>query len=215
MAGLGTYRSTDTGAMFTFGSKRNRIIAFECSTEDIERFARRSRDRMPELLRKAEGRAASGCRAQIRRVMKIGGGEYGVPKFRPYNPFTLQLHPSWNKHRIGGILAESGAIVMYKKSGVQYVGWPDYLHDTADKFQEGRGGEEAEKYFTDSQWRHNWHRRGLDEIPRAYVHNPRQVLSHYAERLDRNLGEFKEKVLKKLIATELAKAAQQSGGYAV
>ena len=46
-------------------------------------------------------------------------------------------------------------------------------------FQEGRGGPDAERYFDDPEWRRFWHRAGLRDIPRAYVHNERMVIDPY------------------------------------
>ena len=80
---------------------------------------------------------------------------------------------------MGGILADKGVVVAFKRNGKQVIGWPDYLADTACAFQEGRGGPEAEKYFTDPEWRRAWHRAGIADIPRSYVHNSRMVIEPY------------------------------------
>ena len=94
---------------------------------------------------------------------------------------------------MGGILAHNDKhkIVAFKRNGAQVIGWADNLADVACAFQEGRGGPNAEKWFTDPEWRRAWHRSGLKDIPRAYVHNERMVIEPYfVDYVKKNLDEW-------------------------
>ena len=229
MAGLGTYRSLESGgAMFTRGGKNSRVVLFEVSAAEIAAFARKAKVEMSKMMHKAAGRAADGCLSQIRKVMEAGGGLYGVPRFAPYNPFTLTLHPDWKRRTIGGVLAKSESMAKWPEGTRQFVGWKDARRkgdgwrkgsstyaSLAEKFQEGRGGSSSEVMFADPEIRAQIHRNlGIKDIPREYTHTPRQVLIHYGERLDANLKQFKEGALKRMIAQHLAKAALAAKGVA-
>jgi len=175
------YTLTDSGVSFTKGRGRN-AVALVVSFKEIDRWAKRMQKDTKELWRLSYGRACAGLRKKFVEVMQKRGG-YGVPKFKDFEDFTRTLRQKGisRTDRMGGILAhdDKHKIVAFKRNGAQVIGWADNLADVACAFQEGRGGPDAEKYFTDPEWRRSWHRAGLQDIPRAYVHNERMVIEPY------------------------------------
>ena len=173
------YALTDSGVSFTKGRGKN-AVALAFSFREIERWAKRMQKDTKELWRLSYGRACAGLKKKFVEVMRKSGGVYGVPKFKDFDEFTKTLRTKFNRSApMGGMLADASCIVAFKRNGAQVIGWPDYLADTACAFQEGRGGPDAERYFDDPEWRRFWHRAGLRDIPRAYVHNERMVIDPY------------------------------------
>ena len=174
------YTLTSSGVSIKSGRGKN-AVALTLSFKEIEAWAKRMRKDTKELWRLSYGRACAGLKKKLVGVMKNAGGVEGVPKFKDFEDFTKELRERGGRSSVpmGGLLAERGSIVAFKRNGAQVIGWPDYMHDIATAFQEGRGGPDAEKWFTDPEWRKSWHRSGLKEIPRAYVHNERMVIEPY------------------------------------
>lgn len=173
------YSLTDSGVSVRTGRGQNAVV-ITLSFKEIEAWAKRMRKDTAELWRLSYGRAVSGLKKKFIEVMTKSGGVYGVPRFKDFEDFTKQYRASRGRtDTMGGVLAERSVIVAFKRNGYQVIGWPDKMGDTAESFQEGRGGPSAEKWFTDSQWRQAWHRRGIKDIPRAYVHNERMVIEPY------------------------------------
>ena len=173
------YTLTDSGVSFTKGRGRN-AVALVVSFKEIDRWAKRMQKDTKELWRLSYGRACAGLKKKFVEVMQKSGGVEGVPKFKDFEDFTKTLRSmSGRTATMGGLLADKGVVVAFKRNGAQVIGWPDYMADVACAFQEGRGGPQAEKYFTDPEWRRSWHRSGLKDIPRAYVHNERMVIEPY------------------------------------
>lgn len=213
---FGSVNRTDTGYTFSRGRGAAKV-SMSIDFSEIERWAKRNQAEMPRLIRKARGSAANVLMKNLYELMQAGGGLYGVPKFRDYDEFTKK----WREVKgitgpMGGVLAMKKSIRKWVDGGVQWIGWPEKvkkgggtshsgtLAELADKFQEGRGGPDSEKWFTDSDYRRNWHRRGMADIPRAYVHNPRDVLSTYQEHVKENLNPWFRGALQKEIARMIA-----------
>lgn len=178
---------TDTGVTLKKGG-----VKLDLSFAQLERWAKRMKIDTPRLTARSFGRACSGLKKQLVQVMERGGGIHGVPAFKDYEPFTKELRRNANQDPtgpIGGILAEKYRIVAFKRNGAQIVGWPDKMENLSEAFQEGRGGSRAEAYFEDKDLRRIMHRRAASaEVPRSYVHNPRQVLEpHFREHVAANL----------------------------
>ena len=170
------YSMTDSGVLAKSGRGKN-AVALTISFKEIDRWAARMKKDTKTLWRYSYGRACAGLKKKFVEVMQKSGGVNGVPKFKDFEDFTKTLRAkSGRTATMGGVLAEKGSVVAFKRNGRQVIGWPDYLVDTACAFQEGRGGPDAEKYFTDPEWRRSWHRAGLQDIPRSYVHNERMVI---------------------------------------
>lgn len=170
---------TDFGVTMTKGRGRN-AVAIVLSFKEIEAWAKRMKKDREELWRLSYGRAAAGLKKRFIEVMHKSGGVYGVPKFKDFEDFTKSLREmSGRSATMGGLLADKGSVVMFKRNGAQVIGWPDYMENVANSFQEGRGGPDAEKYFTDPDWRRSWHIQGVRDIPRSYVHNERMVIVPY------------------------------------
>lgn len=185
------YSLTATGVRVTSGRGRN-AVALDLSFKEIETWAKRMGKDREELWRLSYGRACAGLKKKFVEVMKKSGGVYGVPKFKDFEDFTKELRAkSGRTATMGGILAERENIFAFKKNGAQVIGWHDDMANAACSFQEGRGGPDAEKYFTDPEWRRSWHRSGLSFIPRAYVHNERMVIEPYfVDYVKKNLDEW-------------------------
>ncbi|MEI8164754.1 MAG: hypothetical protein WCG26_00180 [Chloroflexales bacterium] len=110
-------------------------------------------DRMKELsrlfpaeMRAALGRAGAAYRSRLRRVMAVGGGQFGVPPLAPLAALSLELR---KRRTIGGELAKSSAIQMYANGGVMVVGWITALNKWASSIQdsESRSMSSQEKHF--------------------------------------------------------------------
>lgn len=173
------YSLTDTGVSVVTGRGKS-AVAISISFKEIDEWAKRMGKDTKELWRLSYGRACGGLKKKFIAVMAKGGGVEGVPKFKDFEEFTKTLRSMAGKSSpMGGILADRGSVVAFKRNGRQVIGWPDYMENAATNFQEGKGGPDAEKYFTDRDWRQEWHRQGVREIPRAYVHNERMVIEPY------------------------------------
>ena len=186
------YSLTSSGVNVTSGRGRN-AVAITLSFKEIEAWAKRMQKDEKELWRLSYGRACAGLKKKFVEVMQKSGGVQGVPKFKDFEDFTKTLREKTGRTAtMGGMLADRGSVVSFKRNGYQVIGWPDYLADTACAFQEGRGGPKSEKWFTDPEWRRVWHRAaGLKDIPRQYTHNARQVIDPYfMDYVKRNLDEW-------------------------
>ena len=173
------YSLTDAGVSVTSGRGKN-AVALVISFKEIEAWAKRMRKDTKELWRLSYGRACAGLKKKFEKTVLSGGGTNGVPRFKDFEDFTKTLRAqSGRTARMGGILADKGVAVAFKRNGAQVIGWPDHMKDASENFQEGRGGPRAEMWFTDPSWRQAWHRKGIRDIPRAYVHNPRMVIEPY------------------------------------
>lgn len=207
MASLGTLKLTDSGVSFS----RRGSVYLEVSFKDLSRWAQRNRVDAARLYSRSFGRACSDLKAKMQKVVSRAGGVEGVPKFRDFEEFTKQLRVADNNSApMGGVLAERHVIVAYKRNGAQVIGWPDRLAEWAVKFQDGVGGPESEAMFTDPELRHLLHRKGLRDIPRAYVHNPRPVIPEpFGSYVQRHLEEWARGAFYKSLARQMAKSAQQ------
>jgi len=185
------YSLTATGVKAISGRGAN-AIELVFSFKEIDAWAKRMEKDTKELWRLSYGRAVKGLKNKFAEVMQKSGGVYGVPKFKDFEDFTKTLRAkSGRTATMGGLLADKSTVVAFKRNGYQVIGWPDHLANTACAFQEGRGGPQAEKYFTDPGYRHAWHRAGLKDIPRAYVHNERMVIEPYfVDYVKKNLDEW-------------------------
>lgn len=176
------YTLTASGISHTSGRGAN-AVTLVYSFREIEDWAKRMRKDEKELWRLSYGRAVAGLKKKFIQVMTAGGGVNGVPKFRDFEDFTKELRGVRGRTEpMGGILADRkkrGTFVAYKRNGAQVIGWGDHLASVATAFQDGRGGPDAERYFTDRDFRRSLHRVGVKHIPRAYVHNPRMVIEPY------------------------------------
>lgn len=200
------FKSIDSGVLYSKGRGAARV-ELRISFAELERWAKRNAVDTQKLLDKSFGKAASGLKRQLVAVMKNGGGVNGVPRFKTYEDFTAELRREQGRDPtgpIGGILCDKGNIVAFKRGGWQYVGWPDRMENLVEAFQEGRGGSQSEKWFTDSDYRASWHRQGIREIPRSYVHNPRAVLEpHFHDHIVKNLDDWAHKIFYKDLAKQM------------
>lgn len=185
------YSLTSTGVSFTKG-RGKAAVALTISFKEIEAWAKKMRKDTKELWRLSYGRAVAGLKKKLVEVMRKSGGVYGVPKFKDFEEFTKSLRAQTGKTAaMGGILGDRGNIVAFKRNGAQVIGWPDDMADLACAFQEGRGGQNAEKWFDDPAYRRVWHIRGIKDIPRGYVHNERMVIEpHFVDYVKANLDEW-------------------------
>ncbi len=104
---------------------------------DMRKLARLAA-RFPKETRKGMGRAGSTLRAKLRKVMRVGGGIEGVPKFDPRDPDTVELGELKNNfsNKLGGKLAVSSAIQMFNKTrGGFTIGFLSSLEPYARAFQ--------------------------------------------------------------------------------
>lgn len=170
------YSVTDSGIEISRGRGKAKVT-LDVSFKELERWAKRQKIDTPKLIRRSFGRAVSGLRKVFVSVMQNSGGVYGLPKFKDFESFTLDLRRAYGRTAtMGGALAEPANIVAFKRNGWQVIGWPDRLKDWSAKFQEGIGGAASEELFADPKSRARLHRLGIANVPYSYVHNPRMIL---------------------------------------
>lgn len=202
---------TDTGVRISHG-RGKAAVGLDVSFKQLERWAKRQRIDTPRLMQRSFGRAAFGLKKKFYDVMRNGGGVNGVPKFKDYDPFTVEyrMNRGVDPHGpIGGILGEKANIVAYKRDGGQVVGWPDKMEDLALKFQDGAGGARSEAFFTVPSQRAIMHRRSrVQDLPRQYAHNPRPVVTPYFENyVERNLIQWAKGAFYKELARQMQKGS--------
>lgn len=203
---------TDAGVLSRTGRGKNAVEVL-ISFAEIDAWASRMVSDIPKLWRRAYGRVANALQQKFRKVMRVGGGVEGVPKFRDFEEFTKELREKRGiaSRRMGGILANPRNIVKFLRNGAQVIGWPDSLADWSAKFQEGRTDSYEESRFSDPSWRAGKHRLGIRDVPRAYVHNERMVLEPwFIDYARRYLGEWANGAYYKMVADMMIKQAARA-----
>jgi len=107
--------------------------------------------RFPKETYKGVGRAGAALRGQLRKIMRVGGGVHGVPKFEERDPVTEDLAELKNPvpEKLGGRLSKKEAIQMFSRTkGGFTVGFLSALEPWARAFQveEARVMTEAERF---------------------------------------------------------------------
>lgn len=203
------FKLTDTGVDYSRGRGAARVT-LSLSFAELEKWAKRQEIDTARLMKRSFGRAAFGLKKKFYDVIKSGGGVCGVPKFKDFDAFTQELRRVTGKSSpMGGVLADKGNIVAFKRNGYQVIGWPDYLSDVATAFQDGRGGSDAERWFTDPQYRRLFHKDGVRVVPRAYTHNPRRVIPEpFGSYVQQHLEEWARGAFYKELARQMTKGAK-------
>ena len=169
---------TDLGVTMTKGRGRN-AVAIVLSFKEIEAWAKRMKVDEARLWRNSYGRACHGLKKKFADVMK----------------------------NAGGVLADKTHIVAFKRNGYQVIGWPDSMSRLAIAFQDGQGIEKKDEAFT--FWpstRYALHKRGIRDIPRYYVHNPRNVIPDpFCDYVKANLDEWAKGAFYKELARQMNK----------
>ena len=186
-------------------SKRGKGVVLDVSFRELEIWAAKNKLDEKLLWYRAYGRAIKGLRNKLQKVITRAGGVEGVPKFKDFEAFTLELRRVQHKTTpMGGILAEPHVIVAYKRGDRQIIGWPDRLADWAVKFQDAVGNE---PFLTSRENRHRLHRLGINDIPRVYTHNPRRVLPEpFATYARANLDDWARHSFFKDLARKMSKS---------
>lgn len=203
---------TGSGVDFVSGRGKNMTVTLSMSFKSLEKWAKRSRIDTERVMKRSFGRAASGLKKKFREVVKRAGGVNGVPKFRDFEEFTKELRAAKgiSERPMGGVLAEARSIVAFKRNGWQVIGWPDSLAAWSVKFQDGGDGASA-RQLESPGWRRWVHRKGIRNIPRQYVKNPRRVLPEpFGGFVRKNLDDWAKGAFYK----ELARQFQKSQGGA-
>jgi len=208
MAKLGTFKVGTTGVTLTQGRGKNKAVVLDVSFKELEVWAAKNLIDERKLWSRSYTRAMNGLRGKFTSVIKKGGGVAGVPKFKDFEAFTLELRAVRGKtDPMGGVLAKKNA-VYYKLDRARSkctLGWAEGLAKLAVAYQDGEGGEKAERYFTDPTYRHYWHKDGIKDIPHQYTHNPRRVLPEpFGSFVDANLKSWAEHNFYKELAKQMA-----------
>ena len=147
----------------------------------------------PRTMRAACGAAARRARRRFAKVMRSGGGMYGVSRLAPLSDVSTYLRPG---QKIGGFLADPNFIVMFKRGrDEQVIGWPD----SPSKPRKGKGKltitslSEWAKKFQESEtrpmkdWEHDYLlNRGIFRPPTTYSRPERDVVNPFAADLARD-----------------------------
>lgn len=187
---------------------------------------------VPKMANDSMYGAVRKLRSHLVEVMDKGGGIYGVPKFKEYDPFTKSVRAIRGyTGKMGGVLAEDYAIVAYKQGKKQIIGYPDgatrtsekstaklieqaggsnrvnSLADFAVKFQTGEGKTPDE--FADPESRAKWGKIP-GGVPTAYAHNPRPFIDHFAAHVGERLNEMADEIFIQKIAAKIKKALKNA-----
>ena len=208
MAKLGTFKVGDSGVTLTQGRGKNKTVVLDVSFKELEIWAAKNLIDEKKLWTRSYIRAMKGLQGKFRSVIKNAGGVAGVPKFRDFEAFTLELRAVKNKSGpMGGILTDP-SLIWYdldKRNSKCTLGWKKQYAQTAVAFQDGTAPESSTRYFTDPEFRHFWHKDGVKEIPHQYVHNPRRVLPEpFGTFVDAHLKSWAEHNFYKELARQMA-----------
>ena len=139
------------------------------------------------------GRAGAAIRGKMRKLMKSGGGADGVETFAPHDAVTSQ---KFGAHKLGGRLAQSHMIQMYKNSKASTtIGFISAMSGLAKMFQESevRPFEIGEKRFL--------HRMGVNIVPDTYDRPARDMVEPFAKHYESDFIKWAirntEKILQK------------------
>lgn len=202
------FKVTDSGVTVSRGRGKN-AVALDVSFKEIEKWARKNALDTPKLMRRSFGRACSGLKKQLVQVMAHGGGLNGVPKFRDFEAFTQEVRKvrGIDGRPMGGVLADKERIVAFPRNGYQVIGWPDNLAKWAVNFQDAVG----DNRLGDASYRRYYHKLGIKDVPTAYAHNPRPVMTPFADHVRAHLDDWANKIYFK----DLAKQMQKTGAISL
>lgn len=205
------YSITDVGVNFSRG-KGAAKVSLVISFKELEAWARRQKIDTKRLMQRSFGRACAGLKTKFAQVMAEGGGVCGVPKFKDFEAFTKQLRALDGKtgRPMGGVLADKRRIVAFKRNGWQIIGWPDGMQNIAVAWQDGKAADKfGETFLQEPRVRKALHRKGIRDIPRAYVHNPRRVLPEpFGGFVKEHLEEWARGVFYKNLAKQMMKGSK-------
>lgn len=183
-------------------------VAITVDFTSLERWAKKMKIDTEKLMQKSFANACSGLKKKFLQTVQHGGGMCGVPKFKDFEAFTKELRQvdGTADRRMGGKLAEKDSIGAWKRNGWQIIGWKDYLADYAVYFQDGIAND-AEEKLNDSRWRQRLHIRGIEDIPRTYTQNRRQVIPEpFGDYVKKHLEEWAKGSFYKELARQMHKA---------
>lgn len=209
MAKLGTFKVGDNSVTLSRGRGSNKAVILDVSFKDLERWAKKNAVDEQRLFARSYGKACTSLQRKLQKVVSHAGGVEGVPKFKDFEAFTQELRAATHRTTpMGGILAEPHVIVKYRREedNTQVIGWPERLAEWAVRFQDGVPGPGSEWMFTTPEGRRDLHRKGIKDIPRSYVSNPRRVLPEPFGRLvDQYLDRWAKEIYYKDLAKQMAR----------
>lgn len=202
---LMAFSVTSGSVVSTSGRGRNKTVDFEVDFSELERWAKRMGVDTERVMRRSYGRAVSGLKAKFAKVMRSGGGDAGVPRFRNYEDFTRELRRVRGAvGKMGGVLADKAHIVGFRRGEWQIIGWPDRLAKWAVNFQDGVGSKPDP--FANPKVRWYYHRLGIRDVPTAYLHNPRRVTGPFGAYVAEHLDRWARDAYHKELARQMKKA---------
>ncbi len=174
-------------------------VALEFDAESKALLKRLERD-TPRTFRAAHAAAATRAQKRLRKVMRVGGGLYGVPAFAPRHEMTLLLHPNTKP---GGMLADKTVIQKGRVGDGQWIGWVDRLTEWASVYQ-GAGRYPFEDWQRSALHRNN---RSLDgyHIPEYYDRPPRMVIDPFSADLAAEFPKMVIEMYEKICARRMKK----------
>jgi len=178
-------------------------VALEFTGESKRHLAQLERE-TPKTFRAALNAASNHARNRLRKILREGGGHYGVPRFAAHHPMTTLLHPGC---RMFGLLANKYNIVRYRKGDGQVIGWVDGGNGTGNlsgwaSSMQGAARYEFIEWQKSALHRNNPALKGY-KIPSYYDRPSRPVIDPFAAHLQRSfpsmvLGEFNKAVARRL-----------------
>jgi hypothetical protein len=174
-------------------------VALEFTGESRRHLARLERE-TPRTFRAAHAAAATRAQNRLRKVMKMGGGHGGVPPFAPRHQMTHLLHPG---RQAGGLLADKGMIVKFRRGDGQVIGWVDRVAQWASCYQS------AARYEFETWQRADLHKRHRElngyHIPSWYDRPARPVIKPFTDQLSKDFPGMVLEAFNKAVARRLKK----------
>jgi hypothetical protein len=133
-------------------------------------------------------------RGKLRKVMRSGGGVEGVPRFGSLDPITLKARRAFGSRirKIGGELAKSSAIQMYRNSKSEFVvGFVSALEPYARMIQT------AESRTMTRNEKLRFRRAGI--VPSNYNRPAREIIAPFSKTAGRDLGRLALKLTNKIL----------------
>lgn len=171
-------------------------IEIEVMAEDIA-WLREQQAKFPEVVRAHFAGAVTWMKNRFAKVMKYGGGFYGVPKFHRRAGVTMRLHGK----RWGGNIKPKALAKAWRKNGKQIIGIPDNNPATVTF---GRSLQTAETRRWHRKERRYMHRREVfDLLHPQYTRPARPVVAEFAaDQHPAMVAEIRKRVGKTLQSEE-------------
>lgn len=163
----------------------------------------------PQILRRAQGRAADAAkRALFSTMRRHGSAKYGVPKLAKRQSITRRLHGGRPSEVFGKFSTDSSYHVAYIRGNTQVIGWADRLHEFMSALQSAEnrditdGEKRAMRAILSEKGEHNV------RLPSSYSRPDRSLIEPFGMALSRVYPGWVIKNFSKMYYARVARSAQ-------